>query len=509
MASDHPQDQAQTQEAVQPAADGRKGNFPPPLSDAKRKRLKQMFEHGNRIAAQDQFDYATDLFTECVNGDPSNLYYVQAFLGNLKKKYNNNKKGAALGFLKTMPLKASLKKAMLKKDWVGAIKTGLEILKINPWDTSALTALSDACDQCGFQESRLAFLRQALDANQKDVELCRRCARTLAELGSYDQAIALWHRVEQLKPNDAEASRAIADLAVRRTIEEGEFDQESGKSKRLIEAAGGTTAGGVVTKKDKLEEEIRRNPQNVALYVELAELHLRNDNYDDAEAVLQAAYERTNDPNVAERLEDVQLRRYRHELAAAENRARANPNDEAAKKQVSEAQRRLWAKELEVYIRRVERYPNNLTFRYELAVRYQLNGKYKEAIREYQQAMGDPRRKGVCLLSLAQCFEKIKQYRLAMSHYEKAIEEISDREGEAKKRALYLAAILAYRMGNLTVAEKYANQLAAMDFSYKGVAQLLDKIAEKMEQQGAAKASEEEPEEVLLPEEEDLPSGQS
>lgn len=508
-----PQEQTQAKEPAEAPEQAKakgEGNFPQPVTAAKRKRLKQMFEHGNRIAAQDNFDYATDLFVECVNGDPANLYYVQAFLANLKKKYNNNKRGSSLAFVKTASLKASVKKAMMRKDWVGVIKQGLEVLKVNPWDSYALAALSDACDHCGFQETRLAFLRQALDASPKDVELCRRCARTLAELGNYDQAIALWHRVEQLKPNDPEASKNIANLAVEKTIAQGGYD-ESGESRRRVEAAGGHVEGrasGVMTKKARLEQEIRKQPQNAALYNELAELYVRDDEYAKAEDVLQRGFQATGDNSIAERLEDIQLRRCRHDLAEAEKAAQAKPGEENQKR-VEQARKNLWAKELEVYRKRVERYPNNLTFRYELAVRYQLNERYKEAIGEYQQAQGDPRRHGICQLNLAQCFEKIKQYRLAIGHYEKAIEAISDRDPENKKRALYLAAILAYRMGDYTKAERYASSLAAMDYSYKGVAQLLDKIAEKVSQKPKSEAApEEEPEEIVLPEEEDLPSGQ-
>lgn len=465
------------------------GNLPPEPSPAKRKRLKECFEYGNRIAAQENFDYAADIYTECVVGEPGNALYIQAFLTNLKKKYNNNKRGKGLGFLKLTPIKAALRKAIHAKDWVNVFKTGAEALKINPWDTGVLTALSEACDQCGFHEAQLVYLRMALDANPKDVEMCRRCGKTLAELGLYDQAIAMWHKVEQLRPNDPEASKAVADLAVRKTIEVGGYDRE-GESRRRIEAAGGAVSSTeALSRRERLELEIKRQPNNLSLYVELAELYVRDDDYPKAEQLMAKAYEVTKDVAAKEKLEDIQLRRLRQELAEAEKQYRSSAN-EKTKEALIAAQKALWSKELEVYRDRVERFPNNLSFRFELGVRYQLNEMYEEAIKQYQQAQSDPRRKGLCLLNLGQCFEKIGQHRLAIKHFEDAIQEISDRDAENKKRALYAAGVLSYRLKDYRRAEQHASALAAMDYSYRNVGEFLERIAKRLEAERAG-ASEE------------------
>jgi len=87
--------------------DGNQREIPP----ARRKRLQRCFEHGSKMAAQDNFDYATVLFTQCVAGDPNNFMYLQSFLGNLKKKYNNNKKGSNLAFIKSAGARTVVRKA--------------------------------------------------------------------------------------------------------------------------------------------------------------------------------------------------------------------------------------------------------------------------------------------------------------------------------------------------------------------------------------------------------------
>jgi len=270
-----------------------------------------------------------------------------------------------------------------------------------------------------------------------------------------------------------------------------------------VDAAGGEVghAGEPLSKKARLEAEIKRQPKNLALYDELAEIYAREEDYAKAEDLLKRAFEATQDVNAKEKLEDVQLRCLRVELGNAEQAYRARP-DEKNEQKLAAARKALWAKELDVYKARVDRFPNNQAFRFELGVRYQLNGVYEEAIKQYQAAQSDPRRKGLCLLNLGQCFEKIGQHRLAMKHFEQAVQEIADRDADNKKRSLYSAAVLAYRLRNFQQAEQFASSLAAMDYSYKNVGQLLDKIGEKLEQQRAgasAKTAEEEPIEVELP----------
>src|SRR5690606_21521025 len=131
---------------------------------------------------------------------------------------------------------------------------------------------------------------------------------------------------------------------------------------------------------------------------------------------------------------------------------------------------------------RVDRYPTNTSWKYELGLRMKKAGNFQEAIKLLQESRTDPKRKGVVLIDLGECFHQIKQYKLALQHYAKAIEEMPEKEVESLKKALYRAGSLARGLAKedpskLADAEKYLNQLAEMDFGYRDVADLLDKIA--------------------------------
>ena len=113
-----------------------------------------------------------------------------------------------------------MKKALAQKDWTEVVRNALPVLKVNPWDVPTLMAMAKASENLAamipgeFLDCQLFYLKTALEANPKDVEVNRACGMALGKRGQFDNAIACWHRVEQARPNDNEPKRAIASLAV-------------------------------------------------------------------------------------------------------------------------------------------------------------------------------------------------------------------------------------------------------------------------------------------------------
>ena len=451
------------------------------ITPAKRKRLQQCFEAASKMMAQENcnYDYVTDLLAQCVAGDPGNFAYTQAFLANLKKKYNNNKYGSRGAKFTTVGARSAVKKAMGHKDWNKAIAAGLDALKANPWDAGVLLHMANAAEEAGYMDVQMSYLKAALDGSPKDVDVIRPCAAALAKRKQFDQAIILWHRVEEMRPGDKEAAQAIGDLTVEKTIDKSGLDKKDpSKSKFAKEGQSQLQDATVdVSSIEKLEKTIARKPEELSNYLELAELYIRDEQFGKAEGVLRKACDvSNNDVDIREKWEDAQLRHLRQQLSLAEKEAKTG--DEKAKAKFKSLRKEILRKEVDVYRHRCERYPNNLAYKYELGLRYRYGGMYNEAIKEFQQAKNDPRRKGPCLYELARSFEHIQQPKLAMSHYQAAIEEIPDREDLAKKKALYDAGRLAMSLKHLDTADRLLNRLAEMDFNYRDVSALLDQITE-------------------------------
>ncbi|MCX7424342.1 MAG: tetratricopeptide repeat protein [Planctomycetia bacterium] len=453
-----------------------------PLTPAQRKRLQQCFVHAGKQAAQDNFDYATELFTQCVLGDVNNSVYWQSFFGNLRKKYADNKKGAKLASIWSGKHRATVKKCQMQKDHFGVIRNGVEVVKLNPWDAHTLMAMAAAGEALELDEVPLIFLRSALDAGRKDPEVNRQAGHALRRRRQFMQAKACWIRVLEAKPDDDEAKHEMSELTVEEMMDRGGYDAAATSRDVAVDkdAAQAKTAAREeeISPERKLERAIQKDPSDMGPYLELAEVYFHQEDYGKAEKVLTRGYEASGkDTGMLERVEDARFRRLRKRLH--DTRAEMDKTgSEEAKKQWREAKQEYEASELDAAKNRCQRYPNNLYFKFQLGLSYQRAGQFKEAIQQYQQARTDPRSKGECLLRLGQCFQQIKQFGLATKHYDDSLEELGEQTSDIRKEALHCAGKLALGLNDLDMAERHLTALAGLDFGYKDVSALLDKIAE-------------------------------
>lgn len=175
-------------------------------------RLESTFQRGVKLSVSDRnYDYAHELIAQCVVQLPSSDTYADAMLLNLCEKHRSRPK-VLLPFL-TRRRNRTLVDSLKQELWPVVFQKGTHLLKSNPWDVQTLRCLAMACEACHYNEAELVYLKQALDAAPKCVEVNRHCARTLARVGQFDQAIACWHRVEVLCGKDAEAAMMISRLA--------------------------------------------------------------------------------------------------------------------------------------------------------------------------------------------------------------------------------------------------------------------------------------------------------
>ncbi len=451
---------------------------PQPLSQATRKRLQQLFQRANGLMAKGDHDYAHELFSQCVIADPGNVGYTQTCLANLLQKHQGKKKG----FFSGIGSKGGVKKAELSKDWKAVVKSGLAVLKANPWDTSTFLSMAKACEHMDLDDTQVVYLRAALKFNPDDVPINRLCGGAFRERKDFDAALACWYRVQKLKPGDEEAEKAISEILGEKTIHDGGYS--NAETSRDVKKTPSSTAGvqrEELSAEEQLRRQITKNPRDKAAYDELASLYMRADNLGPAEELLAKAREAfPDDLDILEKLEDIQMRNLRETVAKTEKEATEAGTDEA-KKRHKIARAKLALKETEHYEHLVERYPSNSSYHLKLGQRYQQLGKWNEAIQQFQQARNDPKQHGLCQLELGKCFQQIKQYKLASDHYGNAVREIPDQDEKNKKDALYHAAKLELGLKNYDTSEQYATTLAAMDFGYKDVSALLDKIAKNRE----------------------------
>jgi tetratricopeptide (TPR) repeat protein len=195
----------------------------PPSPEHRRVAVGQ-FERANQVIATGNYDYGIRLLLSCCRLDPANLIYRQALRRTEKTKYNNNMRGSWLAWLTTWPVRARLKAARTRRDWLKVLEHGEQVLVRNPWDTGAQANMAEAADTLGLLDLAIWSLEQARQKNPRDFTLNRNLARLYEKRGNFTQAIALWELVRRALPTDPEAMTKATELAANETIARGQYE---------------------------------------------------------------------------------------------------------------------------------------------------------------------------------------------------------------------------------------------------------------------------------------------
>jgi len=446
------------------------------VAPEKRKRLQQLFRLGNEQMSKANYEYADNIyFTECVLQDPGNLIYAKTFLANLRKKFGEKKKT-------TRSLIAAGKQmAVDAKKPESLFKVSIKTLKSNPWDIETLIAAGRACENMDYLETAIAYYQAAVDADPSHVGANLACSAALKENADFDGALACLQRVQKQQPEDRDIRKLLHDLSAEKAIHQGKY--ATGASRDAVESIDVTipenedVMGRTLTEEEQIERRIAKNPQDTANYVELAQWYSKHLNLVKAEESYARAVEVSqNAPDMVERLLETQKKRLHAETLRLKEEYEKNLQ-ENVKSVFFEIRSQYEAKNRELAQHRIKHYPNHLGYRYDYGILLQKEGQVKEAIAEFQLAKAEPTLQGDCLLALGQCFQMIRQYKLAMTHYQESVSALEP--GESKKKALYLAMKLAFTLEDYGLAESYGHQLAAIDFSYRDLGDILEQIAQR------------------------------
>ena len=455
-----------------------------------RRRLQQFYMVGKKNLDNGNVDYAIQMLQHPVAGDPANMEYAQSFFEALHKKYDSPKKVGSMAGLQGMSIKSAMKKAATKKQWRDTIKSGTEMLVLNPYDIPTLVAMAEACQELTADEMQLYYLKAALQTSPKDPKLNKLAALALARIGDFGQAIVCWHRVEEAKPGDEEALKMISQLTVDRTVPRDkmvESKQPLNQKPAANTAASKPTAAKeqkaapadskTLTPEEQLLAKIAAEPAEKRHYVELADYYADQNQLSKCEEMLTKAIEVAGpgDLILREKLEDFQITRATRQVEIAEHRAAQEQTEEAANL-VKKMRLELNRLELNIYANRCERAPTNEWHRFELGVRLKRAGKFKEAIENLQKCQSEGKRKASVYLELGECFQCINVHKLSMDNYEKSIELSRDKDLDTLKKSLYRAGKLATGLKHYKAAENFLTELAGLDFGYRDVAERLDKL---------------------------------
>ena len=453
--------------------------------DQKRKIAADCWRRGNEAIPKENWDYAIQMYKTSVKLCPENLTYRQQLRFTEYKKYDNNGSGARMANMKLMTVRGRVKKARMSKDWPGLAEAAEDGLEVNPWDAQLGGDLGDALKELGYQEVAKFAYQEALKVDPGNVAMNRSLALLLEERSEYTEAVDCWKRVLKVDPHSGEARSKMTALDAKSVMDRGGYEgaqstqnvmaaHEVAKRLKLNPEADGP---GMSVEAD-LQRAIRKDPASKDNYLKLADFYKREAELEKAEEQLLKALEISgNDIAIREVLEDVQLDLMRKALMIAKEQARGEPDNADLKQRAGEVANELLKRELEVFARRVDRYPNDMRLKYELGTRYMRVRKWQLAIPLFQQARSDPRLKGEALISLGKSFFNDGKAQLAIRQFEQAMPEVKFEDQPKMYTDLYYSAGRLYEEAkNFKAAEEAYQKVLEVDYNYKDTVERLNKL---------------------------------
>lgn len=444
--------------------------------------LRELFQKGMAALQRQNYEYAIAIFNQVLSREPGFFECRQSLRATQFKKA-----GGATTFFKKVfgganPGLAKAKMAM-QKNPIEALAALEQVLNSDPPNSAAHRMMAEAAMAADFPRTACLSLEILLKGSNKDYDLAMQYGEALARSGQIQKAEGVYADLARLFPDRPEVNQALKDLSAKRTLQEGGYEglaDGSGSYRDILrnkeEAVALEQENREVKSEDVADRLIRekevliaRDPNNIKALRTVAELYAQKQDYDRA---LQT-YERCralvtgSDPGLEKAIAETTLRRFDH---AIEHLDQAAPDyaDQLARLQAERTEYQLAECRS-----RVERYPTDLQFRYELGGLLFQAGKVSEAIQELQKAQANPQRKLQAMNLLAQCFAKRGMNDMAARKLQDALREKLVLDDE-KKEMIYNLGCVLEAMGKADEAIEQFKQIYEIDIGYKDVGAKVD-----------------------------------
>ncbi len=454
------------------------------LSDIPRE-VRPLFTKANDALSRDNFDYAIELLMQVVARAPEVVEVRKA----LRRAQQGKATAKGGGFFKKVFSSASatplLAKAQLtlSHNPTEAMLLAEQVLNADAHNGPAHKILVQAAAALDLPQTALLSLEILWEHNPKDKAITMQLADFLTRTGQVKVAEKLLVDLRAAHPTDADVHQALKNCSAKRTLREGGYQaaETEGSSYRQMlrnEAEAQSLEQEQRTHKSEdvnerlireYEQRLQTEGGNPRLLRSLAELYIQRGEFD---RVLER-YEQLqtgaagNDAALDQAIAQVKLKQLD---------ARRKQLDPLAPEFAGEVQR-LEQEKLEFQLRecqrRVEKYPTDLNFRFELGTLYFQAGRISEAQKEFQKAQNNPHRRIAAMNHLAQCFARRKIYDLAASTLEDAIKEKPGFDDE-KKELLYQLGCIYESMGQKEAAIEQFKQIFKVDAAYRDVEARVD-----------------------------------
>lgn len=446
--------------------------------------LRALYTKGSDAFQRENYDYAIALFNQILEKQPAILDVRKSLRAAQFKKA-----GGGGGFFKRAFNSASSSPMVAKgqmtvrKNPQEAMQIAEQILNGDPHSAAAHKLLAEAALAMELPLTAVLSLEMLVKNSPKDKALGVQLAEALALAGDKTRAESVYSDLIREHPHDAELNQALKDLSARKTMDEGGYGAlEGGQGsyrdilKNKDEAVLLEQEKRQVKSEDVVdrvirehEERLTKEPNNLKLLRDLAELYTQKKEFDRALSYYEklSQSDAGNDASLQSAIAQTKVRQFDHLLSQLD----PNAADYAERSAQIKADRLAY--QLAECKDRAEKYPTDLMIRFELGQLYFQTDNLSEAIKEFQKARQNPHKRIQSLNYLAQCFAKRGMYDMAARQAQEAIKEKQVFDAEKMDLVYTLGSILE-KMSKREEAIEQFKLIYEVDSSYKDVEKKVD-----------------------------------
>jgi len=446
--------------------------------------VRKLYVKGTEALARENTDYAIALFNQALDQEPA-FYDCRKALREAQVR----KAGAgSSGFFKKMLSGAGSSPQIAKAQLTlrthpgAAMSAAEQVLNSDPSSSAAHRIIVEAARALELPKTAFLSYETLIRNSPKDKNLAIEFAHAAAETGEASRGEKVLSDLLREHPNDGDLRTALKDLSARKTMDEGGYGAlEGGEGSyrdilRNKEEAESLEQEKRVHKTDDVTERLIREyegrlqgePNNLKIIRSLAELYTQKKQFEPAlELYERLRTQGGSDPSLDQAIAATQVKRFDHQIE------QLNPFEADHAAQVE----KFKADKLEYQVaecqKRVEKYPTDLSIRFEMGQLFFQAGKIGEAIQEFQKARGNPHKRIASMNYLAQCFAKRKMFDMASRSLQEAIKEKMVFDDE-KKELIYNLGCVLESMGKREEAVEQFKLIYETDIGYKDVAAKVD-----------------------------------
>jgi tetratricopeptide (TPR) repeat protein len=447
--------------------------------------MRRLHTKAVEAAQRENLDYAITLYCQILEKEPG-FYECRKALREQQLK----KAGAtSTGFFKKMMSSAGSSpqiakaKMALSKNPVEAMAVAEQVLVTDPTNASAHRIIADAAVALDMPKTRVLELETMARNAPKDKAVIMEFAQAVGETGSHaDAAEKILNELIRNSPYDTDLLQVQKNLSAHKTMDEGGYAALEGgegsyrdilrnkaesvslEQEKRVQKSEDTTERLIA----EYETRLRTETDNQKVMRSLAELYTQKNRFDEALAM----YERIKNSGVADSsleraMSETKVKKLDHAIAAL------NPFGADHAEQLAKLQAEKLGFQLAEAQKRVEKYPTDLAFKYELGVLYFQTGKIGEATAEFQKAQQNAHKRIAAMSYLAQCFAKRGMNDSAVRTLQNAIKEKAAFD-EEKKDLMYNLGCVFEKMGKKAEAMEQFLVLYESDVTYRDVGAKVD-----------------------------------